>query len=521
MAILAAQMKVKREAAKKALEAKQAEQRAAAAKNPMKPASPIIPKLDLPAPINSLSEIPLAAEAASAPAVPVLVPPAITAPVQPSAVESAEASSPFDDKTIVEGVVALTAEDYQQLAAAAAAASRAEIGPLLGKVDTGGGERDRTPSSVNKTVQFDEDGAAELLEQIRLRREQLAASAAPGAASGLQPAQPVRPEHNIVVGADAWSADDVAPAFEEDEGINLAGKLLRETPIAGRLPSHKLVTLADDEYVIALSKPSTFFWLSIAIACLFVVTIPLAIWMLLHTGGQFWITTKRSLVLPIVGSNVRALEHEHLAAIESGSVWLAGPQRTLNLKPFDKAKVKPLSFSYCSSSDLVALWGTLVFWRMPQCDIFRAPPVDRDGHLLDARTDLGILVLDDVELAQKNGDLSGPCIVSPDELTIYKGAAEKGATGLGPRLPIYHLLYGLAQDATSLAAFQIELRELLGNRLIRKAWSTTWSENPARELSGSGKLLLTSSTGRKTSVNIPKGQVLSLRSYLQQLGLLA
>jgi hypothetical protein len=157
---------------------------------------------------------------------------------------------------------------------------------------------------------------------------------------------------------------------------------------------------------------------------------------------------------------------------------------------------------------------------MPQCDIFVAPPVDKRGNLFMPRSDLGVILIDAVELARDEGPIQGPCLVGADELVIYV-AAGKGEKSFGPRLPIYQLLFGLCQNATSLAAFQLELRDMLSKRLIRKAWTAVWADYPQSALDDSGKLVLTSAAGKQNLVTIPRTQAAPLRAYLQQMGTLS
>jgi hypothetical protein len=336
-------------------------------------------------------------------------------------------------------------------------------------------------------------------------------------------AAPVGQDQDASIDFSLAAQDEMRPPADEPESTGQAGAILRDSPFAERLPSHKGVTFADDEYVIALVKPGFFFWFSLSLAFLFVITIPLAIWLLRGAGKQYWITTKRSLVLPLIGSKLRSLEHKDLAAIESSAVWLVGPQRTLRLKPYDRAGQEMLSFPYCTKHHLNALWGSLALWRLPNCDIYCAPAVDRQGRLLDSRANIDVVVLSEVELSQKEGLLRGPCLVDSNGLTIFAGT-QKGAQNSAPQLPIYHLLLGLAQRAAGLAAFQLELRELLNSGILHKLWTGSWSHNAQDSLRDSGELTLAaardSSRNSQASLRMPKDRVAELRSYLQQRGML-
>lgn|GEM_PF-4084943 len=178
------------------------------------------------------------------------------------------------------------------------------------RVGTGGKFGRRTPSSMNKTLVFEDADA--------LRAQALAH----------RPTKVIDEEGKAT---DAAKSGDPIDSPEQD--------------------------LANLQPTRAVLK-----WL-LFVSFISVVGLPIFFWLLWGgVGRQYRVTTHAWSVQPLWGSRLRTLEHRHLAQCEINSA-LMGLSATLCLMPLDRSNQRPIYFRYCRPEELQDLLAKVEAWR--------------------------------------------------------------------------------------------------------------------------------------------------------------
>lgn len=293
---------------------------------------------------------------------------------------------------------------------------------------------------------------------------------------------------------------------------------IRSSEQATLLPKDPAVNLDDDEFVIAIERPTNAIWLVVGICVALVVTIPVALWLIFARAAKaFWVTNKRSIAIPLFGKRCRTLRHEHLAAYEL-KPFLFGPTLSLKLMPYEKSKKKALHLAFVGPGPgLSKLWGVLSFWRHRKIEMNLAPPVDANGNVLTPSFNLDVAVADQVIYA-KEGDplaVAGVMLCSKTGL-VWISQRDLSARKVPPTLPVYAYVVSVVQRCPSMRGVHAELSRVSEIGLIQEGFAANWADMNQLSFDASNELRFVQTDGSRITFTIPKAHASTCRKFFHK-----
>ena len=319
------------------------------------------------------------------------------------------------------------------------------------------------------------------------------------------------------------------PPLSSAEQSERFGQATTGPSILGSIPLKQSglcgLRLDDDEQLIAVERPGAVFWLLFGLSCAFVVTLPLALWLLFKAAGKAYVITNRRVVRIERSGKIRQILLRELAEYEVVGFF---PLRRVSLRlwPSEGSGVKPLRFELCGPDGALSrLSGAIDFWiRNPGIDIKQAPAVNAQGRLNRPSHELDIAVFADSRLAQgptaRQPGRHGVAVLTPAHLYWLRDERRSNLNGCRQQIPVYHFVQGVAERSRSIDDFEAHLIKLSDSEIVSGSICRAWTDlDEMRYRSGKGLQFLDRAQGVQGRISLPHRDASALRRYLNGHGI--